>query len=364
IKTTNGSQQSSPDKPTIPVGLSGLFAQGMPKLRPTGVRPQTTNGFINRGPLIPPKTIINSPPTTQPPEISQSHSSPPSPKSSSWRNVDNNCPKVLEQNKKVLQNNGFSSSRGPPPAPPSPSQKPVPRTLDQRHSRTGPPVPNKPPGLMRSASMTSLGPKGSRKPPPLVKPPPPPKSSSLIQNYKPPHKPGNVPRRQSFDASDVQTASSPSVQYTSSTLKPPQTLPTKLSQRTPNTVEEISYHITLKPKANLSLSPSQPVLPVRNVSLLQTNNVWPSSSPPPPPVRCHPPPPHCVTTLSQLKVPLSPHPSETLLPPPPPARHSSVTVSQPTVVSFEAKFIDKFHCQKELPPPCSFKNITKSYPSK
>ncbi|XP_076327926.1 uncharacterized protein LOC143234432 isoform X2 [Tachypleus tridentatus] len=372
-KMMNGPKQTSPEKHIIPVGLSGLFAQGMPKLRPTGARPQDTNGFISRGPPIPPKTVINGPPITQLPQASQSHSSPPSPKPSSWRNVDNNCPK--EQNKKVLQNNSFSSSRGPPPAPPSPNQKPVligmsvskcNGTLDQRHSRTGPPVPSKPPGLMRSVSMTCLGPKGVRKPPPLVKPPPPPKSSSLIQNYKPPpppHKPGNVSRRQSFDSSDVQTESLSSVQYTVSTVKSPQTLPNKLSQSTSSTVEEISYHMTLKPKENLSLSPSQPALSVRNISMLQPNNVRPPS-PPTPPVRCHPPPPHCVTTMSQLKVSPHPHSSETLLPPPPPARHSSVKVSQPNVVSFETKFVDKFHSQMELPPPCSFKNITKSYPSR
>lgn len=121
------------------------------------------------------------------------------------------------------------SPRGPPPAPPPSSHKPSLSALSPGvgdaaapptplgRSRTGPPLPSKPPGVTRSASQSSLG-GGAKRPlrAPAVKPPPPPKSPAVVTSAAskfgtlggPLHPggrlaaPAALARRQSFGAPD------------------------------------------------------------------------------------------------------------------------------------------------------------------
>ncbi|XP_076360972.1 uncharacterized protein LOC143252546 isoform X2 [Tachypleus tridentatus] len=381
-KAKNGPQPQSAGKPSGPVDLGGLFAQGMPKLCPTEARTQVTNGCLAKGSLVPPTTAINK---ILPQKLQSSHNNSltSSPESSSGKYSATNVSEVTKLSENISEYNGLLS-REPIPAPPPPSQKPILNsrysslingTSEKEQNHMWQQVSCNIPDEAGPFSKADLKSKQVNRPN-SVKPPPfsPSNTSSLIQKYRSqtfPQKPENQHHYHGLATSIAQDSLpfSSSVQHCIQTLKPSQSLLTMQNQAMHNTVEEI---MSCKTQGHQETSP-QPVPPVRSTPLSSSPDLWPS---PPPPITSHPSPPPCITTVTQMKAARIHQPLQTTLPPPPPppiksltlpptpVTHSSVKTVSFDLAKFEAKFMDNFHILSQLPSPSGFKNITKSYPSK
>ncbi|KAK8783660.1 hypothetical protein V5799_009976 [Amblyomma americanum] len=294
------------------------------------------------------------------------------------------------------------SPRGPPPAPPPSSHKPslnamATATTDSGpapaagRSRTGPPLPSKPPGVTRSASQSSLG-GGAKRPlrAPAVKPPPPPKSPAVVTtavastaskfgtvagsrlvvpNAAPP-----LARRQSFGAPDSRDgADLPGGPQLKPTGPPPPprnvSVPSNLHQA--HKVRSVPPAPPARGQAPVGRPPppprgQPPPLPTTAPPPLPTSGPppLPTSAPPPLPTtappqlpqRGAPPqPPHQAAKPTALVAPSRPSPT-------PPQRSSSVRNSLSASSGFESRF--RFRSIDDVPAPHYTETKEKRYPSK
>ncbi|KAG8190761.1 hypothetical protein JTE90_024887 [Oedothorax gibbosus] len=347
--------------PVIPPG--GLFAQGIPKLRPTTPRSGDSSGPSSLTIQSIKGGIHNTTSSLDHLRIGQlsgSRSQPPSPVSK---------PRMSPTNRTDTTENSGNPNfpddlniKGPAPVPPPASQKPnFNRAPDnERPAAT----------VKRSASQTNLGqrPRVNR-PPPNVKPPPPPKSNNVVAPPTapppPPSKPPNIMRRQSFGVGEA-SRFAPVNKMANGTPKPisgggaknaglaPPPPPPPRNNSVPNELNQIGssspnqwskMNIAPPPPPNRAGGGTNRAAPIRPAPPRA-----PAPPPPPPPQHSsHPAPP------SQMKAMLSATNSSA---PPPPTRVSSMKQSS----DFEERF--KFHPAQTLPKPDRFPNTQKSYPSK
>uniref|UniRef100_A0A8C4QY44 WAS/WASL interacting protein family, member 1a n=1 Tax=Eptatretus burgeri TaxID=7764 RepID=A0A8C4QY44_EPTBU len=363
-------------------GLSGLFAGGMPQLKPPGPRndagqtpsalkpgrarggracspvfgaptdsldaprrpslPQvpSSSGKISnmgRGPLPkpPPHAAPSLPPTPQfhkhnspfsPPSLPPSHHTP--------------LPQLPSQHTKP------SAQFPPPPPPVSQNFPPPPPPQMQKPNMSAPP----PPPPMSSQQPQSHSTVNIRPLPsvPVTRPPPPPSALYHSMGKNPP--------------------SYPHARSTSS--QPPPLPPSSADMRGRETVPSIPQrqislaNKTCQPAPHVNNNRPPPPArdpPGRHVPLppIPKSDTVGREKPPPPP----PQPPSRISSASPASNRGAPPP-----PPPPPAHRldqtsiSSVGGRSFHADDFESRF--KFHSIQELPPPEPFQNLPKSYPSK
>uniref|UniRef100_A0A1B6F7R4 WH2 domain-containing protein n=1 Tax=Cuerna arida TaxID=1464854 RepID=A0A1B6F7R4_9HEMI len=316
-------------------GLAGLFAGGMPRLKPTGVDIGQNNS----------QSLTSLPSATAP-----------------------------GQEPTRRQFNVDIKNRGPPPKPPPANQKPTMPQSTSDSVLTGP-LHN------RSSSTTSLHtnntgswtqpiPRVAMKAPPgghgkpNVAPKPPgiaAKSPGKLTNGR-----SGVTRAQSMRAPRSPPVAPPTGQMS---LLPNQS---ELYKGAPmfHQSQDSLLHTPPPPKHHTLPSPRAvpphrpPLRPPQTKPPPPPPNKVMMSPPPPPPTQAPPPPPHRVP----LQPPRIPPMSASLspAPPPPPARHSSMRNGLPSSFSskLEARFAERFHMREEFPPPQLFLNVTKVYNSR
>ncbi|XP_024080331.1 WAS/WASL-interacting protein family member 2-like isoform X1 [Cimex lectularius] len=289
-------------------GLAGIFADGMPKLKPTGLSYAQQNQ----------SSSLNSLPTSNHSSLHSNHSSVSSV-------LNSNISKEL--NKKLEIKN-----RGPPPQPPPTPQKPsFPTSASDTTltvSTTGTHTRSQSTVSLQNGRLGGRGSKPAVLPKPQAPAPPPPGQ----QHRK-------LPRAHSMRA----PASPPILPQNQA----PPTFPNGngLSHLGKAPMFHSSTDSLIRggmPRARAPLKP-------------------PSSRPPPPPrsvLPPHPPP--------TQPPPLPPHrsapPLPQMNPPPPPARNSSMRNGG--LGDFETRFQYKFHKMSEFPPPPPFMGVLKFYNSK
>lgn len=383
-----------------PVGLGGLFAGGMPKLKPAGA----PKGI----PLMPPgskKTTINTVDDNNYENSNQHTQNYPTP-------IINNKTSSIPPGFGTVRKNFLGEAmKSQAPLPPPATMKP-----NGLRTTGGPPLPNKPPNVRPTVKLT----------PPANKPPPPPKSPAVMAANGPPALPSKPPscrRHQSFNENDVRQSginlrnSRPNMQvklspteaidHAQSPTQSPDTLnvrpPSFKNVSTPNlaavgkagppplppardnaaTVAFQQYH-TMPGK--LGNGPPPPPPPNRTTPYQPKPNPPSNRPPPPPPVKQiqsppnpPPPPPH------RVNPPLPPPPVQqqqinrsiqqqqapnSTLPPPPPVRNSSARNSLTGSISnnadelLESRVYHMFVSINSLPAPDPFTNVTKTYASK
>ncbi|XP_066997525.1 WAS/WASL-interacting protein family member 2 isoform X2 [Anabrus simplex] len=357
-------------------GLGGLFAEGMPKLRPTGrtfgeARQQHQSQSSNTAPQRQdsgrrpfPSDIKNRGPPPQPPAANQKPSMPTSASDS-----------VLTGANRSGSNNSYGSQ------------------TSMANSGGPPSLPSKPP--VGSYGKPNLAPK------PPGKPSPPPKKCVLngslgntnrvpvtrAQSMRVPRSPPVAPPSgptfpTSKDLGSYRGGSSgmPSFHQSQDSLhfrtNPPP------PPRTATLPSNLNHH-GLKAAAPLP-PPSTPPPPAPNTRLIRPPVTRPPPpppsragavnppmcAPPPPPTSAPPPPPHQRTTPApppppSLQTRLAPAVPCPAAPPPPPVRNSSMrNGTSPAGMDFEARFSDMFHSVHEFPPPQRFRRVAKVYNSK
>ncbi|XP_064614333.1 WAS/WASL-interacting protein family member 1-like isoform X1 [Liolophura sinensis] len=311
--------------------LGGLFAGGIPTLRKTGRLP------AGSGP--PPQPL-------KPPGANRAGPA---------GGYGSNKPVTNRQ----ISNGPVAASNGPPPPPPN-SNKPVTKygapavgnrfgsengnhnsnNIDSRSNHGAPPPP--PPGRVanRPPPPNARRAPGGPPPPPPSRPPP----SVTAENETNSRPPSVNLNKNSMNAKTISTRPLPPPPAHPG--PPPgvsggrfPTGPTR-SQAPP-------------PPPNNRSAPPPP--PQRTVSAGSTGRGPPAAKPPPPPARGPgappPPPPHAA--------PPPPIRNMGSKPPPPPSRGASSTSLNEN--DFESRF--KFHEVNTLPPPETFANCTKTYPS-
>ncbi|KAL1437158.1 hypothetical protein MTO96_049143 [Rhipicephalus appendiculatus] len=295
---SSSSSSNGSGKLGAPPGLAGLFAGGMPRLRPTGNAASGTGQPFASGTNVhssgPRQAFSSSPatggshkPAAQPPLPSET---PP---------VRRAAPSPFPAD---------VSPRGPPPAPPPSSHKPNLNTIAPAadsapaagRSRTGPPLPSKPPGVTRSASQSSLGGGAKQRPlrAPAVKPP------TTTQESCGGHHgmPGAAPplaRRQSFGAPDSRDGEAPGPQ-----LKPTGPPPPPRNVSVPSNLHQVhkARAVPPAPPARGQAPTGRPPPPPRG----REPPPLPTSAPPPlpstgpPPLPSSAPPPLPTTAPPQL----------------------------------------------------------------
>lgn len=231
-------------------------------------------------------------------QLSGSRSQPPSPVSKLRTAVTPSRSVNSENGENSGGNPNFPDDitvKGPAPAPPPQSQKPVFKSAENDSSIRHPTV-------KRSASQTNLQRPRLARPPPSEKPPPPPKSNPTPpQNAPPPppSKPPNILRRQSFGVGE-----SHSSRFASNKLS-------------------VANNTTLKPNYSpKAIGPPPPPPPPRNNSAPNDlNQMVTSSSPSNQCVKMNiapPPPPNRAVATSMRAAPVRPPPPRAPAPPPPP----------------------------------------------
>ncbi|XP_065285786.2 WAS/WASL-interacting protein family member 1-like [Dermacentor albipictus] len=392
-KGSSSASSNSSGKLAAPPGLAGLFAGGMPRLRPTG---GAVSGTGQLQATSAPSSGPRQPLSSSSPALSSSHKHsvqpPPSSETPPVRRV---APSPFPAD---------VSPRGPPPAPPPSSHKPnvgaVATASDAApvagRSRTGPPLPSKPPGVTRSASQSSLGGGAKQRPlrAPAVKPPPPPKSPAVVTTavtaaaskfgtMGPSHHsnrlavPGAAPplaRRQSFGAPDSRDGDVPGPQ-----LKPTGPPPPPRNVSVPSNLHQVHKARAVPPappargQAPVGRPPppprgreppplptsAPPPLPSSGPPPLPTSipPPLPTSAPPQLPQRGAPPqPPHQTAKPTAMVAPTRPSPT-------PPQRSSSVrNPASASSSAFESRF--RFNSIDQIPAPHYVATKDKRYPSK
>lgn len=374
-------------------GLGGLFAGGMPKLKPTG------RGIGGGSPAM----------------------------SSSSSGSDQMCNSIPQQQEATRR--PFPAdlkNRGPPPQPPPSSQKPnisssisdttlsnvSPVSLGKRG--INPPIPTKPPVSSHGKPNLAPKPPGAstpRPPPPPTKPSPPakspgtpsmppslpsrPPSVTRAQSMRAPRSPGPLPSPELGDFRGPRFQSQDALHCVTSGAPPPapafpppprtSTLPSNLNGlQQANGVQHIKGAAPpppplVPPAATLghrtAPAPPQYARPGPLRAPLARPPPPPSRSvnpplcpPPPPPTTAPPPPPHRTTPAppppKQTKLPVNAPQAPSGAPPPPPVRNSSMRNGSQSAVDFEARYAELFHSLKEFPPPDKYTNCVKVYNSK
>lgn len=323
--------------------LAGLFAGGMPKLRPTGKGISTSPS--RSGPLLPPGRKpapgIPSGDSTDSDNTStnnNNNSIPPSPKPSSKSNPAPPPPPPANL-KPMLA--GDRPNKGPLPPPPTSKPAPPRPPMDDRPA----PAPPSPDGAFHPALPSR---------PALVGKP------SVGNKPAPPRPPnGSKPSKPTLPPKiTVQTGRTKSMRVSQS----------ELQNHRFSAEENLLPSRTLPPSHHHKSSPGAPVKPntvgrYMGVNIARSMARPPTDRPPPPPInrpsvpppsQPPPPPPSRAATASKPEPPGS-------APPPPPSRHSS-QLSRSSGNEFESKF--HFHTLHEFPLPITFSSCTKTYPSK
>ncbi|KAL7633568.1 UNVERIFIED_CONTAM: hypothetical protein RMT77_016101 [Armadillidium vulgare] len=381
--------------------LGGLFAGGMPKLRPTGrvMTDATDSGqrsHYSGGGVGSPMTPVGKKPSAPPtppgnvkPSLSSSHSSlnsagdsyshnsgsssngylPPSPKPSSKSNP---APPPPPSYRKPSVPDKGPGARPHLEVPPPTSKPSYSKQHSDSHSspneerQPNPPLPAKPPSF--KARPEPPGPRGAppRPPPSSSKPTPPPKSPDL--------KPDIEPRRPSIDRSvSLREPYRPPPRVGTSAESPAAPFRVNTNHREAPPVPACRPQLskTVGRAAGARLMPSlrpptdrPPKPPQRPVVAAPPP---PSQPPPPPPSHRGTSTPTNVNPGPKADVPLPPIPhSAGGGPPPPPERNESTRTSSniKQVGDFEAKFSNCFKSRHQFPLPLTYNNVQKIYPSK
>ncbi|GAB6032587.1 hypothetical protein CHUAL_011479 [Chamberlinius hualienensis] len=390
-----GSKEKNGGGPQINGGpMGGLFAGGMPTLKPTGalMPPGSKRPVFNK--------TVPADNNNENSQLKQSYSSSPQ--------IQNKISSIPPGFGTVRKNFLAEVLKSQAPLPP-------PSTLKPNGSRPagGPPLPNKPPNVRPAVKIT----------PPANKPPPPPKSPAVFAANGPPALPTKPPscrRHQSFNENDVrqsgvtlrnsrsnvQVKLSPTdvVDYPQSpqspealNVRPPSfknvstpnlaalniksgppppppardntptfpqfhTMPGKLNG--PQPPPPPSRTTPYQPKPPNNRPPPPP--PVKQIQ------PPPNPPPPPPPHRVNPPPP--LPQQPQISRSIQQQQNSSLPPPLPPTRHSSARNSfsgSSLALSnnyadelLESRLYHMFVSLNNLPAPDPFTNAVKTYASK
>ncbi|XP_039296614.1 WAS/WASL-interacting protein family member 2 [Nilaparvata lugens] len=355
--------------------LAGLFAGGMPKLKPTGLDIGQSNSSQSQSLTSLPVAnasslhtkmensrrqlsidVKNRGPPPQPPPANQKPTMPQSASDSVLTGqsaVGARSHSTTSLNQPPQTTNGWSSTQLPRKAPAGGYGKPH--------------VAPKPPGSNGRGSGAGVGGAGG-----VSKPCPPPKrpvgmvarAHSMRAPKSPPIAP--LPNAPAFPSpsSPASRVGAPPTELNRIGAPPPFHQSQDSLMQTPPPPP--SLRGAGPPQSGRSLAigaggatrPMQRPPPPPPSRLGQSPQAGAPPPPPPPPMQAPPPPPHRVPSDSSLM-------SNGGQPPPPPTRNSSIRNGMPSICAdLEARFADMFHHPSELPPPPPFRNLPKSYNSK